>query len=1581
MSTKASVSARTKSPTIEQTIAELAAELVIENALLQKLGIIVRDLDPIDSSIFVEHCFKLARSNKLSIHLAVPDPDLAVGVQKIMPSLKDSVKERIATDEETAIGWRNEQLRTVAVLSNKPLQKGSSLDVYEIVDDQNAIRLLAQRNMEKANAHFLKNFWQALIHSAAPRDFRLRDVVRFSQELERESTDDKKCFRIKTSLPLLGLMPDAKIADRNTVLEIAKRLTANYKLVEDSSSAEKTDNERITKYLKKLSGKEKTAANQTRTLLRQLTTATDNDFRGVLGKLEFSEAQSVWLARSVPDDGNSGKNKPQIKPLTSTTAGAILSGNSQGLDDLYQSVTQLISRIQDEDLDATKHDLSAECDGIKSTLEIDRHILQLVTTATTVESWGISVEVNDLSDSTILNFDEWGTRSHMDIEGENQPGSLIRIFVDNDALPPQCLKSFEIFKAKRNELVDHLEALTAAPLTVLAAYPPLRKAAREYLDEYGKLLEIVAANAGDARAASGAAAQALFTGLLSIEAYVFKSENEIAAVLSPLHPLHLWRWSIAVEQMLERVEEFSSINIESLEEVLESAQHYLTSLHLPREITGFHSVDLGLAGSLGPLPIYRKEPRSLAVSDGIRELAKVVRSIARTKPYSTLGMRVLLVNPPSPARFLTTLIELCDPEFGLDADLLPSIHIRLRYTDPESLHWINELDQLDEETRDILGLGQKLHRITFSVSDQSLTADSLEQELSQNPAHLTVVFDPFEVTCTPFPRQGSYSLNPWVISYRYDYDRILKKVTQTPVADSSIFSSYLQLASAVEPNLKNSIIGHAAVIEASQQHLARLGENSLWLLIADRHHVPITPDKFPHLSRVSVRVENTRTLTLLAKDLSPFERMIGSELRKSHFDVPKTTLEKIVQDLVSLEPAGILTIGLTTSAKDYSAKAALGKLVVVRDYRRKNPAGLAVSLDSSEARQWLVAGKTSKKQADLLGLRESEDGTIVLDVLEVKTHDDALPVTIKGGVISGDPVDQVMATYRAIASIFAQSDESSVLVKPRREVLRNHLYQACLKDADHEFKKQWHSQLNDFFDGKLKLRIQAQIVRVNLTSMSPTSEKVYLSTEGIPIVVKQLNAEDVGLTLRYIPHGVPEEAVADTLDDLPPSAPGAHETGLDPSEAYKLLTDNPFNPTTEEKDDDDDDGGGASVAAKPIKPEGPGSSHAVTSKAEKPHQDESDSDTLSIIIGKAKRDSSIVSWDVGQQPNGFLMILGASGSGKTETLKAITKQIHDYGVPCLIFDFHGDIVIPGPTDCLLSHGSGSDFGINPMELDSTDPADGGVYAQISILLGMLKSCIPSLGHRQWRVIKDVMNETYAQAGFTDADDSTWHKKPPTFKTVLQLLERKRNDEEITTSQKNIIDSAHDAVANVFEHPIFARTTQLSIEDLLDRSHRLNLKHLDEKIQFVVADTLLRKLARALRSKGNIPVYPKSDRERFRLFVVIDEAKRVTMGGKGRDSSQEIMNTLATEYRKFGLGMILASQMSDHFGYETKGQIATRLVLLPFDLNQAKKNSMDINVDPENLLKLEGKGDGYFRMGVRSVPIRLQVKPMQSKPEN
>jgi hypothetical protein len=359
----------------------------------------------------------------------------------------------------------------------------------------------------------------------------------------------------------------------------------------------------------------------------------------------------------------------------------------------------------------------------------------------------------------------------------------------------------------------------------------------------------------------------------------------------------------------------------------------------------------------------------------------------------------------------------------------------------------------------------------------------------------------------------------------------------------------------------------------------------------------------------------------------------------------------------------------------------------------------------------------------------------------------------------------------------------------------------------------------------------------------------------------------------------------------------------------------------------------------------------------------SDPNTLSVLLGETE-DGSPVWFRPGEQVNGSAIVLGSSGSGKTKTLQVLGKGVHDFGTTLLLLDYHGDVDLPGVPTVLLSSGTDSTYGLNPMELDTSNARRRGIGDQYRALHEMIVQACPSLGHRQRRELLTSIEETYREAGFKEDDPASWNRPSPTFGRLFDKLASVGNDGLIA------------GVSQLFEHPIFQRTKYLPIEQILQGSTRLDLSELPDDVRLIVTQTLLRQSFRALRMRGPIPERPANDKERFRLFVMIDEAKNAASKG---DEKKDILNVLFTEARKFGLGMILASQMVDHFSTEVRANAATWIALYTRWAEEAKRNAPNIGLaDPEALMKLRGKGDGYYRDSSSPIPKRIQVRPLSAR---
>lgn len=1543
----------------EQRIARLLAAELLDCAARGDFGIVAQDIELVDYGELLTALTERIESGgeSPSLRLALPGGEAAVAAAKARSKLWKE-KDRLASDEEAAVRWRNQKKRTIAVVANRPLAREASLRSFPRLDERALYRRLCQDEAAAAKPGFLRTLWAAL--EKLGTHLPLRSVIAYSEELRAARDQSVRAPRL---LPHLGLFPDEHLADQQSERAILTRLRRNAELLAEIRLADQDEWTRITTYIKRLDESERGPATHLRVRLQGLLGSSSSSGSAGLSGLDVGAVEALWRGKRKVT------SSPRIAPeavckVEQAAAAMLMRHDEQRLRDVSEEITQAIQRAESEESSRKIEELNrAQEDGVRYQLTVETDLLRLVRQCSSQEAWGArlavaSDRIEALTDRSVsavpLRFSAFRER--------------VRQLEEADLIPPSVGALADRLAALRERLLPHIAELLTAPIPFLAGRTAVREDAQRYLEVYESLLQAVQSCYPAARAEAETESEELVSWLLSFELYVFRTEGALLAALSPLHPLHLWRSVFIVGDLLRAGHELEPKEVEALRQASAEDLHILSVAFVPPAATGEeHPLLLGHAGQLGRLPLYREAPRGVREAHGVRTAAELAQLLARLRPYARPGLEVVLVNAPRPAAFVQALLDRADLDNPSTRETYYGLHLRLRYTQADARGWAAEIDELEDTACELLAAGRERGLASLSVEPQPLSWDGLCEELERRPAHLCVVVDPFEVKTSPLARTGLHALTPWVLTREYKYNKLQKEITVVPVAESHVFGTYQATVALLDPALKAKNPANLPQVTKVRDHLRRLAAASTWTALLDPHMVAIA--RLGDAELIDRSTEGARQVTCYARDLGPFTRQIDRQLRRTHFTADSATLLTLVRELAALEPSGILSLG-GDGEPHTGIKGALGKLVATRWYRQQAPSGLAVSLDTEEGRRWLIAGRGSREQADLLGLCE-RDGEIVLDVIEVKAHDGAAPYRTsseagqEAETVEGHPVEQITATLRSVAEIFVEDTDASPLVRPRREVLRDHLYTAVLRDADPEFMQRWYTLLNSIFSGATKVRLRGRVIHVRMASVASQPPRVCQSPDGVPILVETMSAHDVGLMLLPIGAQQPEAEAAlpgdpGDVQALTPRELLGRGQARQPAAA----------PRAEERQDIADHVLVTSVpaAAAPVERPLPRAA-AAAPEAAAPGR-------LSILLGHECVGGRSVHWQPGAQSNGFFIILGASGSGKTETLKVLTEGIHAAGVPVLILDFHGDVRIDGVRSEILSHGPSSQIGINPMELDAQD-ADHGPYMQRQELRELLGRAV-QLGHRQNAVLKEALAEVYRRRGILDEDMSTWGREPPTLAEVDSTLAEWLQDDE-HKSQRASIEGCRAVVESLFENPLFRRSRRLSVEEILSKGARLDLHALSDGERLIVTDTLLRKIFRALRARGPIPVQPESDLQRFRLFVVIDEAKILSQGMKeqDRDRSSAILNVLITEARKFGLGMILATQMADHFSDEVKANAATWLVLRAQDAKEARKNAPNVQIEPSQVIELKGRGDGYLRDRPGSPGRRIQVRPLHA----
>jgi len=313
-----------------------------------------------------------------------------------------------------------------------------------------------------------------------------------------------------------------------------------------------------------------------------------------------------------------------------------------------------------------------------------------------------------------------------------------------------------------------------------------------------------------------------------------------------------------------------------------------------------------------------------------------------------------------------------------------------------------------------------------------------------------------------------------------------------------------------------------------------------------------------------------------------------------------------------------------------------------------------------------------------------------------------------------------------------------------------------------------------------------------------------------------------------------------------------------------------------------------------------------------------------VLIGEEISSNDKIYWDPDPQSgigNPHLMIIGESGYGKTYTTQCLITELAQKNIPSVVFDygqgFSLNTVSQAFLECanpieILASERGID--INPLEIFSID-INGPVNVAVRVTDTFNR--IYNIGIQQHSIFQKALLRSFEDKGIFKNEKNTWTNKPPFLSDVKEKLDEMGNLKG--SPNQKIASKLNSHISTFFIFDTFRKNSErISWDKIITRRnsvHIIQLKGLEGKTGKVVTEFLLWDLYNYLISEG-----PKS----LRFFCVLDEAHNLSFE---KDSP---VDKLVREGRKFGLGLIFASQQPEDFSSTAYSNTASKLVFQVLD---------------------------------------------------
>lgn len=335
-------------------------------------------------------------------------------------------------------------------------------------------------------------------------------------------------------------------------------------------------------------------------------------------------------------------------------------------------------------------------------------------------------------------------------------------------------------------------------------------------------------------------------------------------------------------------------------------------------------------------------------------------------------------------------------------------------------------------------------------------------------------------------------------------------------------------------------------------------------------------------------------------------------------------------------------------------------------------------------------------------------------------------------------------------------------------------------------------------------------------------------------------------------------------------------------------------------------------------------------------------DRGSLVVGRSF-DNSIVSLPLNGLLQRHLSIIGMTGCGKSFLIGILCEELAKYNAAILLLDPHNEYLpmvqsLPKENKKML-YGLGNVVGLNNYTLD------------VKNISAYDFKHFTGMGEGSASILDQVIRELKKS------------KKNYSIQDILFELKNKISDS--SKSEATAASWARNYLLNLASTGFFG-TSEPKISEIIQANQIsvIAMSGIKEKIQQFVATNLLQRIFDARRTEKIPP-----------LVLVIEEAHRLAPSGTSVSSS-DIIRTIATEGRKFGICLFIASQRPNRLDSTVLSQCVTNIVMKiknPTDLASIKESAENVTEQVISELPKFERGEALVMGESFPVSIRFKVK--------